>query len=105
MIKVNNTYFSCYTGLEDIDTLAVHHRVNEQTPVIEISFIKTRFYFVRNCFGEDLYSDLYCRRTAVFVVAIYQPQLHSRGKRGQWNHFSHFGLLFTNHLLNLNEIL
>ena len=27
----------------------------------------------------------------------------SRGELRQLNHFSHFGLLFTNHLLNLNE--
>ena len=27
-----------------------------------------------------------------------------RGEWGQFNHFSHFGLLFTNHLLNLQEI-
>ena len=30
---------------------------------------------------------------------------NGRGEWGQLNHFSHFGLLFTNRLLNLNEIL
>ena len=49
---------------------------------------------------------------SIFLEMVWVPLMSTqegsfvfRGEQGQLNHISHFRLLFTNHLLNLKEIL